>query len=266
MKRYWMIVCALAVTAAAAVYAGDEKPADEPAAKPADKPAAPDAPDAPAPVDPRFESLKARVSYGIGLNLGQSLVRQGFDATELDVDVDVLAEGLKDVLTKRDPQVSDEQLEAAMEEFQKQMASKQEEREVKQKEEAGKAKEAGEKFLAENAKKEGVKTTESGLQYQVLKQGDGAKPKATDTVKVHYKGTLLNGEEFDSSYKRGEPVTFGLDQVIPGWTEGVQLMPVGSKYKFFIPSKLGYGERGAPPRIPPHSVLVFEIELLGIEK
>jgi len=252
MKRYWMLVCALSWATAAVSYGQKED-------KPAEKPAA-------APADAKFDSLKAKVSYGIGMNLGNSLLRQGFDAQELDVDLNLLAEGLKDVLSKRVPQVTDEQLEAAMEEFQKQLSVKQEERDVKRKEEAGKAKEAGKSFLAENAKKEGIQSTASGLQYQVLKKGDGPKPKESDTVKVHYRGTLLNGEEFDSSYKRGEPVTFGLDQVIPGWTEGVQLMPVGSKYKFYIPSELAYGERGAPPRIPPNSVLVFEIELLGIEK
>ena len=118
----------------------------------------------------------------------------------------------------------------------------------------------------ENAKKEGVKVTESGIQYEVLKAADGEKPKATDTVKVHYKGTFLNGETFDSSYDRGEPAVFPLNRVIKGWTEGVQLMSVGSKYKFTIPSDLAYGPVGNPPRIPGNSVLVFEIELLDIQK
>ena len=129
-----------------------------------------------------------------------------------------------------------------------------------------KTKEEGEKFLAENKTKDGVFTTESGLQYKVITEGTGAKPAATDKVKVHYKGTLLDGTEFDSSYKRNEPTEFRLDQVIPGWTEGLQIMPVGSKYIFWIPSELAYGERGMGRDIKPNSTLQFEIELLDIVK
>lgn len=121
------------------------------------------------------------------------------------------------------------------------------------------------RFLNDNAKREGVKVTESGLQYEVVTQGDGNKPKATDQVKVHYEGTLTSGEVFDSSYQRGEPITFGLNQVIKGWTEGVQLMPVGSTYRFVIPYELAYGEAGSPPAIPPKATLVFKVELIGIE-
>ena len=128
-----------------------------------------------------------------------------------------------------------------------------------------KAKEEGEKFLAENAKREGVKTTASGLQYEVLEATLGQKPKATDTVKVHYEGTLIDGTIFDSSYKRGESISFPLNGVIKGWTEGLQLMSVGSKYKFFIPYQLAYGERGAGASIPPYAALIFTVELLGIE-
>ena len=130
---------------------------------------------------------------------------------------------------------------------------------------SAKAKEEGEKFLAENAKREGVKTTASGLQYEVLEATLGQKPKATDTVRVHYEGTLIDGTVFDSSYKRGESIAFPLNGVIKGWTEGLQLMSVGSKYKFFIPYQLAYGERGAGASIPPYAALIFTVELLGIE-
>ena len=129
-----------------------------------------------------------------------------------------------------------------------------------------KAKEEGEKFLAENAKREGVKTTASGLQYEVLEATIGQKPKATDTVRVHYEGTLIDGTVFDSSYKRGESISFPLNGVIKGWTEGLQLMSVGSKYKLFIPYQLAYGEAGAGASIPPYAALIFTVELLGIEK
>ena len=130
---------------------------------------------------------------------------------------------------------------------------------------SAKAKEEGEKFLAENAKREGVKTTNSGLQYEVLETTLGQKPKATDTVRVHYEGTLIDGTVFDSSYKRGESIAFPLNGVIKGWTEGLQLMSVGSKYKFFIPYQLAYGERGAGASIPPYAALIFTVELLGID-
>ena len=130
---------------------------------------------------------------------------------------------------------------------------------------SAKAKEEGEKFLAENAKREGVKVTASGLQYEVLEATLGQKPKATDTVRVHYEGTLIDGTVFDSSYKRGESITFPLNGVIAGWTEGLQLMSIGSKYKFFIPYQLAYGEHGAGASIPPYAALIFTVELLGIE-
>jgi FKBP-type peptidyl-prolyl cis-trans isomerase len=131
--------------------------------------------------------------------------------------------------------------------------------------EGGKNKEAGQKFLADNGKRSGVITTASGLQYEVLKTGTGPKPTAANTVKVHYHGTTINGDVFDSSVDRGEPVTFGLGQVIKGWTEALQLMPVGSKWKIYVPSELGYGEQAAGPKIKPNSVLIFEVELLSIE-
>jgi FKBP-type peptidyl-prolyl cis-trans isomerase len=283
MKRQWMWVCVLGLGAAAWVYGEDEKKAEPKAAEKVEKaedakageakPGEAKAPaegaegkEAAAEESGEFGSLKAKVSYGIGLNIGSQVLRQGFDAKELDVDVAIVAEGVKDALSRAKLRVSEEQLQAAMEKFQAQMSVKQEELEGKRKEAGDKAKKEGEAFLAANAKKEGVKVTDSGLQYQVLKQGDGARPKVSDTVSVHYKGTLINGEEFDSSYKRNEPATFPLEQVIPAWTEGLQLMTVGSKYKLFVPYELGYGAKGNPPKIPGYSVLVFEVELLGIEK
>lgn len=195
---------------------------------------------------------KLKSSYVIGVNIGKGMKQQGLDA-----DFDMILKGMKDGAAGT-PALTDEEMQQAMMELQKEMQGKAAELGTKSKKE-------GEEFLAANKSKEGVKATPSGLQYKVLKEGKGPKPKATDTVKVHYRGTLLNGTEFDSSYKRGEPVEFALDQVIKGWTEGLQLMPVGSKYEFWIPSQLAYGEPGNRG-IPPNSTLVFEVELLDIVK
>lgn len=270
MKRYCITACVLTLTAALA-YGQDDKPPAEPKPPKPETPAAESKPQ-PAPAEQKpvaaaegeLSSLRSQASYGVGLNIGGSLLQQGFRAEELDIDLEAFTQGIKDALSRQKPRLSEEQLKNAMKQFQEQATAKQEELAGERKQSGEKNKKAGEEFLAENAKKEGVKTTESGLQYQVLKEGDGPKPKATDTVKVHYQGTLINGEEFDSSYKRGEPISFPLNRVIPGWTEGVQLMNVGSKYKLFIPYELGYGPDGSPPKIPPYSVLVFDIELLGI--
>jgi len=182
----------------------------------------------------------------LGLTLDKKLITQGF--------IDSLAG--KSVIKKEEVQTLLSSLDASMKAKMKDAETKKAEDSLAE----------GKKFLAENAKKEGVKVTESGIQYEVLKEGTGEKPKATDTVKVHYKGTFLNGETFDSSYDRGQPATFPLNRVIKGWTEGVQLMSVGSKFKFTIPSDLAYGKRGNPPRIPGNSVLQFDIELLDIIK
>jgi len=188
---------------------------------------------------------RERASYGIGRNIGDSLKND-----DLDVDIKLLAKGIADALGGvKNPQ-SEEQFREAIAALQKAVSEK--------------AVAKNDEFLKANAKKEGVKTTASGLQYQVLKEGKGKKPTAKDTVEAHYKGTLLNGKQFDSSYDRGEPAQFPLTGVIKGWTEGVPLMTVGSKYKFWIPSDLAYGPRGRPPVIPANSLLVFEIELLDI--
>ena len=192
-----------------------------------------------------------KISYAIGLSMGQNLMGSGVTSLEYAD----LAAGIKDVLEKNQPQISYQEAQQVLGKFFSELEAKI----------AGEAKAAGEAFLAENAKREGVKVTESGLQYEVLEATIGQKPKATDKVRVHYEGTLIDGTVFDSSYKRGESITFGLNQVIKGWTEGLQLMPVGSKFRFYIPQELGYGAQQAGS-IPPYSTLIFEVELLGIEK
>jgi len=203
-----------------------------------------------------LDTEPSKVSYAIGLEVANSLKNLG-----ADLDRAVFIEALNAQLDGADVRLTAEEAKKAKQEFFQKRAVKQAE---ERKAGSAKNKVEGEKFLSENAKKEGVKVTESGLQYEVITLGDGAKPVATDKVKVHYRGTLLDGTEFDSSYKRGQPVTFPLNAVIKGWTEGVQLMPVGSKFKFYIPSDLAYGERGAGAVITPNSTLTFEVELLDI--
>ena len=192
-----------------------------------------------------------KISYAIGLSMGQNLMGSGVTS----LDYADLAAGIKDVLEKNQPQISYQEAQQVLGKFFSELEQKI----------AGEAKAAGEAFLAENAKREGVKVTESGLQYEVLEATIGQKPKATDKVRVHYEGTLIDGTVFDSSYKRGESITFGLNQVIAGWTEGLQLMSIGSKYKLYLPYHLAYGERGAGANIPPYAALIFTVELLGIE-
>ena len=192
-----------------------------------------------------------KISYAIGLSMGQNLMGSGVTSLEYAD----LAAGIKDVLEKNQPQISYQEAQQVLGKFFSELEQKI----------AGQAKAAGEAFLTENAKREGVKVTESGLQYEVLEATIGQKPKATDKVRVHYEGTLIDGTVFDSSYKRGESITFGLNQVIKGWTEGLQLMSIGSKYKLYLPYQLAYGERGAGANIPPYAALIFTVELLGIE-
>ena len=192
-----------------------------------------------------------KISYAIRLSMGQNLMGSGVTSLEYAD----LAAGIKDVLEKNQPQISYQEAQQVLGKFFSELEAKI----------AGEAKAAGEAFLAENAKREGVKVTESGLQYEVLEATIGQKPKATDKVRVHYEGTLIDGTVFDSSYKRGESITFGLNQVIKGWTEGLQLMSIGSKYKLYLPYQLAYGERGAGANIPPYAALIFTVELLGIE-
>jgi FKBP-type peptidyl-prolyl cis-trans isomerase len=201
---------------------------------------------------------RAKFSYSLGIEIAQGLVRQ---RDEIDLDAFML--GVTDRFHGKPPRLSIDEIDAIKQAY---VAKLRNEQAAALKQMADKNKAAGDKFLKENAAKEGVVTTESGLQHLVLKEGTGAKPGPADRVKVNYRGTLLNGEEFDSSYRRGQSATFPLDRVIKGWREGIQLMKVGGKSTFFVPANLAYGSRGAPPKIGPHSVLVFEVELLGIEE
>lgn len=199
---------------------------------------------------------REKASYSIGISLGSS-----WKKNSLDLDVDMVAKGIKDGMSGGAAAMTEDEVKEALNSFQNQMMAKQQE---KAKVLGEKNKKDGETYLAENKKKDGVKTTASGLQYKVIKEGTGAVPKAENTVKTNYKGTLIDGTEFDSSYKRGEPAEFPVNGVIKGWTEALQMMKVGSKYQLFIPSELAYGEQGAGNVIGPNAVLVFEIELLEI--
>jgi len=203
-----------------------------------------------------LETEEQKLGYIIGMDIGKSLKQQG-----TSVDLDALIDAITATYNGDALAMTDEEAAAIRQEYvqQRQAAANAETAAVGQENLV-----EGQQFLAENLTKDGVQVTETGLQYKVLTMGEGAKPVATDTVKVHYSGKLLNGTEFDSSYTRGEPISFALNRVIPGWTEGIQLMPIGSKFEFYIPSELAYGEGGGGP-IPPSSTLLFEVELLEIE-
>ncbi|MBF0461188.1 MAG: FKBP-type peptidyl-prolyl cis-trans isomerase [Magnetococcales bacterium] len=206
------------------------------------------------------KTLKERFSYALGMQMGNDI---GQMSAKDKLDSALFLRGLKDQLDGKKTLLTAEDADKTREEFQKSMHDEM----IKEAQEAAnKNRTEGEAFLAKNKERKEVTTTVSGLQYEVITPGNGPKPKATDTVKVHYLGTLLDGTEFDNSYARKEPVTFPLDRVIPGWTEGLQLMPVGAKYRFFIPADLAYGKRGAPPKIGGGSTLKFEVELLEIVK
>ena len=192
-----------------------------------------------------------KLSYALGLGIGRQLSQMG----AAEIVAEDFAQAIKDVLAGAELKVSNGEAQTIVNKF----------FEEKQNAQAKSAKAEGENFLAENAKKDGVVVLPSGLQYQVLKEGTGKQPKATDQVECHYEGTLINGQVFDSSYQRGQTATFGLNQVIAGWTEGVQLMKEGAKYRFFIPYNLAYGERGAGQSIPPYAALVFDVELVAVK-
>ncbi len=200
-----------------------------------------------------LKTVRDRASYVIGLSIGKDLLSKS-----VDPNLNCFMKGIQDALVHGKPLLSEAEIKTAMEEFQQEV-------ERKHQAFAEKHRKEGEAYLARNRTQPGVETLPSGLQYKVLEAGSGPKPKATDTVIAHYRGTLIDGTEFDSSYKGGEPATFLVNRVIPGWTEALQLMPVGSKWQLFIPSSLAYGEDGAGSEIPPNATLVFEVQLVSIQ-
>jgi len=200
---------------------------------------------------------KKKVSYGIGVDLARNFTRMG-----VEFDVDTLAEGMKDALSGRKLLMTDEELRTTLTAYQTELKEKQMQAMNTM---AAENKKTGDAFLAENKTKEGVVVLPSGLQYKVLKAGDGRKPTATDSVECHYRGTLINGTEFDSSYKTGQPATFKVSGLIPGWTEALKLMPAGSKWQLFVPPELAYGARGAGRDIGPNTTLIFDLELIAVK-
>jgi FKBP-type peptidyl-prolyl cis-trans isomerase FklB len=205
-----------------------------------------------------LKTQKEKFSYAIGMKMGGNFKKQS-----VPVDVNIMARGIKDALAGTKTLLTDDEAQAAIMEVQKDMQAKQQE---KMKEAGAGNKKEGDAFLAANKGKDGVVTLPSGLQYKIQKEGAGPKPTASDSVVCNYRGTLINGTEFDSSYKRGQPATFPVSGVIKGWTEALQLMPVGSKWQLFIPSDLAYGDRGAGADIGPGATLIFEVELMSIEE
>jgi FKBP-type peptidyl-prolyl cis-trans isomerase len=207
---------------------------------------------------PALKTEKDKVNYGIGIGVARNFQRQG-----IEVDLDIVIKGMRDMLSGAKLLMTEEELQATMTAFQTELQKKLQDA---AKAAAEKNKNEGEAFLAENSKKEGVVTLPSGLQYKILKPGDGKKPVSQESAECHYRGTFLNGTEFDNSYKRGQPLVVKVDGgVIAGWSEALKLMPAGSKWQVFIPSKLAYGEQGAGSQIGPNSTLIFEIELLAIK-
>ena len=254
MKQLSALFVTAALGLSGAAIAQDQPKAATPA------PAQPKA-QAPAPAQgqgAKPEALQDRASYIIGLNLGQSLKTQ-----EVPVSVDLIIQGLRDGLGGNNALLTPEEIQAAMQEFQQQLMTQQQ---AKREAAGAKNMKDSQAFLDQNKAKAGVKTTASGLQYEVVQEGSGESPKPTDRVTVHYRGTLPDGTEFDSSYARNEPATFPVNGVIPGWVEALQLMKPGAKYKLVIPPALAYGERGAGGDIGPNQVLLFDVELIKVEK
>jgi FKBP-type peptidyl-prolyl cis-trans isomerase len=239
-------------------YAQDNQPSGSP--QPSSSASAP-----PSAGAANLKDDKDKLSYSLGVDIARTLQR-----LDVDLNQQALTQGLSDILAKRSPALSDQEIQQTLQNFQKQLIQKQQaamaKKQTEMKDLAEKNKAEGKKFLEENAKKPGVKTLPDGLQYKVEKEGAGPKPKETDVVETSYRGTLTNGQEFDSSEKNGGPVSFPVNGVIKGWTEALKLMPVGSKWKLYVPSDLAYGDEGAGDTIQPGSTLVFDVELLGIKK
>jgi FKBP-type peptidyl-prolyl cis-trans isomerase len=256
----WTLALLLfAASGAAIAQAGSTSQNQTPPAAPQPKAQSPSASAQSTPSNSPFKTNKEKASYALGMNVGTSLHRQS-----VDIDPDLFAQGLKDAMSGKKPLITEEEGRAALMELQNEVRAQQAQ---KMKEEGDANKKDGDAFLAANKAKQGVVTLPSGLQYKILKEGTGPKPTATDTVKCNYTGTLINGTEFDSSAKHGGPAEFPVNGVIKGWTEALQLMPVGSKWQLFIPPDLAYGERGTPDgSIGPNSTLVFEVELVSIEQ
>ncbi len=245
MKKI-IILSLSAASFCVAAFSQTSKPAAKPATRSAAKPASKTV------QQTTLKTITDSASYAIGLGEARFLQQQGITK----INSAILAKAIDDIMNKKTPAMSDADCNNAIMTYINRI----------QKEKSKDVIAAGEQYLAENKKKPGVKTTPSGLQYEVIREGTGIKPLAADTFVVHYRGTLIDGTEFDASYGRGEPLTYPLNQVVPGWTEGLQLMPVGSKYKFYIPYTLGYGLQGSPPTIPGGATLIFEIELLDVKK
>ncbi|MGB7971555.1 MAG: FKBP-type peptidyl-prolyl cis-trans isomerase [Candidatus Deferrimicrobiaceae bacterium] len=205
---------------------------------------------------PEIKDEKGKINYSIGYQIGGDFKRQG-----IDLDPDLIVKGIQDALSESKPLMTPQEMRKTLVDLKTKIVADQRKQ---QKEQAQKNLAEGKAFLAKNAKKKGVKTLPSGLQYKVIEKGNGTSPKKTDSVTVNYRGTLIDGTEFDSSYKRGKPATFRVDGVIAGWTEALQLMKPGAKWQLFIPANLAYGERGAGPRIGPNSALIFEVELTKV--
>ncbi len=245
MKWQWLAICGLCVGIAVAARAENESPKKEEAPVKAKEGAG------------ELKSLQERASYAIGFSFGSNLRRQ-----QAEIDVKTFAKGLADALGKKESLLTQKDMQDALMEFQQELQAKMIN---KQKEQAAKNMKEGTAFLEKNGKRKEVTTLKSGLQYEVLKEGEGKTPTAKDTVTTHYHGTLIDGTVFDSSVERKEPASFPVNGVIKGWTEALQLMKVGSKWKLYVPADLAYGKRGSPPDIGPDAVLIFEVELLGIE-
>ena len=242
MKRLVTLAVAGLIACSSVFAQTKPKTAAKPATKAAVKPA----------TQSFLKTITDSASYAIGLSEARFLQQQGITK----INSTLLAKAIDDIMNKKTPAMSDAECNNAIMTYINRI----------QKDKSKDVIAAGEKFLAENKNKPGVKTTASGLQYEIIREGTGVKPLAADTFVVHYRGTLIDGTEFDASYGRGEPLTYPLNQVVPGWTEGLQLMPVGSKYKLYIPYNLGYGLQGSPPTIPGGATLIFEIELLDVKK